>query len=295
MRTTSPRSASGGAEDVVTRDGLATLGAQATELMRLLDGVFARWSTRVGARELTLPPILPVADLASLDVYQNFPHLAMVATTLDATTLVSSGGAIGAQIDTGRLAPALMGMPSAVCYGVYLHLRGRTLDDTLITAVGTCYRNEQRYEGLRRLAAFRMREVVALGGPEHTRSHTDRFSDLVVSFATQIGLSVDRQPANDPFFDSAAPQALWQQLVPVKHEFVVDDLAIASVNEHRTFFGERCAIRRAAVRAPVTSSCVAFGLERWVSVLATRYQGDLAAAIEAVRQAHATVDASREE
>lgn len=289
MTTTSLRD-----EEVVTKDGFAALGPRATELIRLLDEVFAGWGAHAGARELTLPPVLPVADLAALDVYQNFPHLAMVATTLD-TASFAAAGPPGARIAVEHLAPAPVGLPSAVCYGVYLHLRDRSVQDTLVTAAGTCYRNEQRYEGLRRLGAFRMREVVALGSPEHTAAHLDRFSDLVIAFATRAGLSVERQAANDPFFDAAAPQALWQQLVPVKHEFVVDDLAIASVNEHRTFFGERCGIRRAGVRAPATSSCAAFGLERWVSVLATRYEGDWTAAVEAVRRARAAVAAGREE
>jgi hypothetical protein len=284
------------AEDVVVKNGVATLGPQPTSLIRLLDEIFAGWGSQAGAHEFTLPPILPVSDLAALEVYQNFPHLAMVATTLSTDAAAFTvDEAPDAEIGTDQLMPAGVGLPSAVCYGVYLHLRDRALHDTLVTAVGTCYRNEQRYEGLRRLGAFRMREVVALGSPEYTRSHIDRFSELVLAFATQVGLSVERQVANDPFFDTATPQALWQQVVPVKHEFVVDDLAVASVNEHRTFFGERCGIRQAAVRAPATSSCAAFGLERWVSVLAARYEDDWAAILEVVQQARAAVDTSRKD
>jgi seryl-tRNA synthetase len=157
------------------------------------------------------------------------------------------------------------------------------VENLLTTAAGTCYRNELRYEGLRRLGAFRMREVVAIGDPDHASAHLARFTTLIMDFADRLGLPMQRQAANDPFFDAAAPQAVWQSIVPVKHEFVVDGLAIASVNEHHTFFGERCAIRRAGANMPVSSSCAAFGLERWISVLVDRFDGDWDSITDAVR------------
>ena len=40
-------------------------------------------------------------------------------------------------------------------------------------------------------------------------------------------------------------------------------MAIASLNFHRTFFGERFDIRHPA-GDPVCTGCVAFGLERWL-------------------------------
>jgi hypothetical protein len=212
----------------------------------------------------------------------------MVATTLD-TEKFANGSTHPEHIGAEGLDASRFGLPSAVCYGVYLHLRDRALDNALMTVVGTCFRNEQHYDGLRRLGAFRMREVVALGSPEHARAHIDRFTKLVLEFAMQAGLSINRQAANDPFFDVEGPQALWQRLVPVKHEFIVDDLAITSVNEHRTFFGERCRIRLSDVSAPISSSCVAFGLERWISVLTTRYEGDWDAVFKAVHRARMAV------
>jgi hypothetical protein len=58
-----------------------------------------------------------------------------------------------------------------------------------------------------------------------------------------------------------------QKLFPTKEEFLYDGkLAIASVNFHRNFFGERCDIRLPDGSAAFTG-CVAFGLERWLSAL----------------------------
>lgn len=267
-----------------TDDGLVTLGGEATQLLALLDEIFLQWARAAGAVEVTLPPLLPVADLNRLDVYRNFPHLAMVATTLDPTAVAPDAGEAG-QLPTGCLHDSRYGLPSAVCYGMYLGLAGRDLpDDALLTAVGTCYRNERHYDGLRRLRAFRMREVVALGSPDHTLAHIELFTALTHDLGEQLGLPLTKQAANDPFFDPDGPTARWQRLVPVKHEFVTDELAIASVNNHSTFFGDRCGIRVAGTGASISTSCAAFGLERWVSVLLATHEGDWGAALDAVRQ-----------
>jgi len=277
------------------RDGIATLDDTATRLLTRIDEVFLDWAMRCGARQMTLPAVLAVPDLAKLDVYQNFPHLAMVASSLDPERLAAVGSHPGL-FEPPDLAPARLGLPSAVCYGVYLHFGGQTLPrNALITAVGTCFRNEAHFDGLRRLAVFRMREIVALADPPNARAHLDRFSTLILAFARHLGLSLERTAASDPFYDNTTPQALWQQAAPVKHEFVCDGLAIASVNEHRTFFGDRCGIRLARAGATFSSSCVAFGLERWIHALSARFDADLEAAREAVVRAHrAVVDEHRD-
>jgi len=261
------------------RDGMPTLGPAATRLIEQLDQVFVGWAADSGAAAMTLPPMQNVADLATLDVYQNFPHLAMVAATLDTGHLPE---AKPRQIDPSSLQAAGIGLPSAVCYGFYLHLRGRTLPDrTVLTAMGTCFRNENHFDGLRRLRVFRLREVVALGQPDEIRQHLSRFTALSFRFAEAADLDVTHAAASDPFFDQNSQQAYWQQLNPIKHEFLFGDLAIASVNEHRKFFGERCAISLES-GGPVSTGCVGFGLERWVQALMERYRGDWDAAYAAV-------------
>ncbi|MEW2623396.1 hypothetical protein [Streptomyces sp. NPDC048106] len=65
-----------------------------------------------------------------------------------------------------------------------------------------------------------------------------------------------------------------QQALPVKREFIVDGLAIASLNVHREYFGKGCAITLSSNKRPAQTSCVAFGLERWLAVLDRRHNGD---------------------
>ncbi|MEE1815088.1 hypothetical protein ACWEPZ_01210 [Streptomyces sp. NPDC004288] len=273
-------------ETVGETRGLPTLGPEATRLLRLLDDTFEGWGVAAGARPMTMPPLLPAADLARLDYYDNFPHQAVVAAPLDlerrATTPFSA--------ETGcfpseALEPAALGLPSASCYAVYLTHQGtRVADDTLVTICSWCFRKETHYEGMRRQLGFRMREIVALGGREHAEDHLAAFTTRIQAFAEALDLPLRREAACDPFFDKGSSKAVLQRLTPVKHEFLYEDLAIASVNTHRNFFGERCDITLESTGGPAFTSCVAFGLERWLSAL-TRRHGGWEAATRAVLDA----------
>lgn len=268
------------------RTGLPSLGPEGTKLLRLLDETFESWGISAGARAMTMPPLLPAADLARLDYYENFPHQAVLAAPLDLDRRADQGfcGESGC-FPNEALQPADLGLPSASCYAVYLEHEGtQVAEDTLVTVVSWCFRKEQHYEGMRRQLGFRMREIVAIGSPEHAESHLCVFTERINAFAEALDLPLSREAACDPFFDKGGSKAVLQRLIPVKHEFLYEDLAIASVNTHRNFFGDRCAITRAETGTPAFTSCVAFGLERWLSAL-TRRWGTWDTAIEAVEQA----------
>lgn len=269
--------------------GLAALDEEPTRLAEALDRLWARWAGESGAVALTVPPLLPVSDLAVLDVYRNFPHLALVSSALD----VAAAGAdrlareaVSGAFDPGSLRAAGLALPSSACYGVYLHYRDRQVpgDGRLVTLLGQCFRNEDHFDGLRRLRAFRMREVVALGTPEQAAAHLDHSARFLTTLAGEIGLPLHRRAAADPFYDQSDHRVTFQQLVPVKHEYVYQGLAIASVNTHHKFFGERCSIALAD-GGPVSTSCVGFGVERWLHALADHFDGDWDQARAAVEKA----------
>lgn len=129
-----------------------------------------------------------------------------------------------------------------------------------------------------------MREIVALGSFDHTQEVLARFTGRIQAFAAALGIELGREAVYDPFFQNDSGRALMQKLSPVKYEFQYGDLAIASVNTHRNFFGERCSIRLDSGEHAYTS-CVAFGLERWLAVLTEHFDADLDAALGAVRAA----------
>ncbi|WP_445396208.1 hypothetical protein ACSMX9_21715 [Streptomyces sp. LE64] len=268
-------------------EGLVALEEEPTRLAETLDRIHVRWARGAGAVPLTVPPLLPVTDLSVLDVYRNFPHLALVSSALDTAgnDRIEREAASGA-FPPASLGPADLALPSSACYGVYLHYRNRQLsrEVELVTLQGQCFRNESHYDGIRRLKAFRMREVVALGTPERAAAHLDHSAWFLDALAGEIGLPLERRVASDPFHDRAGARAAFQQIVPVKHEYVYKDLAIASVNTHHTFFGERCAISLAG-GGPVSTSCVGFGVERWLHALADHFEGDWERARGAVERA----------
>ncbi|WP_328324308.1 MULTISPECIES: hypothetical protein [unclassified Streptomyces] len=274
-----------------TSTGLATLDTGQTRALRLLDAVFLDWAHACGAQELTPPPLLSVPDAERLDILVNFPHLATPATEIVPqcrSTVHDTGEAIPA----GALAPAQWLLPSSVCFGVYLAHTGTELaEDLTVTAFGRCFRNEHEYDGLRRLRSFQMREIVAIGSPEHVRETLARHSAVTVELAAALGIPVEREAAGDPFFDLSGPRALMQKLSPVKEEFVHDGLALASVNLHRNFFGERCAIRLAATGESAFTSCVGWGYERWLHALGRRHRGDWQAVCDNLVAAHASLPA----
>jgi seryl-tRNA synthetase len=263
-------------------DALAILGPDETELVRALDGLFRGWGVAEGATEISAPPLYPVSDLEKFDVYLNFPQLALVAGTLDPHGAKPVGGRFGGP----DLRDVAYGLPHATCFGVYLYHEGtRVAPSTVVTMVNRCFRNEDHYGGLRRLAAFQMREIVALGSFDHTQHVIARFTERVEEFGAALGLSLDKDAAVDPFFAVDGPRALMQRVSPVKHEFRHGDLAIASVNTHRNFFGERCDIRLDGTGEHAYTGCVAFGLERWLAVLVDLHGGDVRSALAAVERA----------
>lgn len=279
------------AEHARARDGLTVLSGAALAVRAELDRVFSSWGLDVGAEPVEYPKLLRTADLATLDYWVNFPHLALLAAGSDPDRAAELASVPESAFGGELLGTAEYALPSATCYAAYLDLRGRTLPATArITAVGTCFRRETHYDGLRRLLGFSMREVICVGDREDVLAHITSFKAKVTGFAHRLGLPLTVEAATDPFFDKDASRTLVAKLFPVKEEFVFrstpDDpgLAIGSVNFHRNFFGERCAISLADGSAAF-SGCAAFGLERWLAALRATFGPSWDAILERVRVA----------
>jgi seryl-tRNA synthetase len=267
-----------------TVEGFATLGPELVRARALLEERFLAWAAEVPADQFAFPPAVPVDALAAFDYFDNFPHLVLLVAPLDAAHHAEAGPREGA-VDRALLADSRYGLTSAACYNVYLHLSGAVLDaPRYVTTVANCFRNETHYDGLRRLRGFTMREIVCVGDADAARALIAAFKPKVLAFAATLGLELDVQVASDPFFQPEGSRAVLQKLFPVKEEFVFGgSLAIASVNFHRNFFGERCGIRLAE-GTPASSACVAFGLERWLAALLETH-GDAATLLRVVERA----------
>lgn len=277
-----------GAATGTTDHGLGVLTADELRLLRAFDSLVLRWAQEMDAEERRYPFLLRPRDLEDIDYYENFPHLGLAAAAADPKRLTDLRGEADGplrELPAGVLNDAGLALPSAACYSVYFDLRGRTLPATenRVTTVATCFRNETHYEGLRRLLGFSMREIVFVGSAAGATRHLEQAKERVLGLADRLGLTMDTQVATDPFFDRNSSRATMQRLFPVKEEFVVDGLAVGSVNYHRNFFGERIGIALPD-GTPASTSCCAFGLERWVHTLTARF-GDARSAAEAVLDA----------
>ncbi|MEV0012530.1 hypothetical protein [Streptomyces sp. NPDC047973] len=247
--------------------GLVALDPVHTALLHGLDGLLRGLAARLGAPEVVGPPLLAAEGLARLDYFRNFPHLGVGAGRFSPDALDGLAG--GQPAGDLPLDPTGHLLPSATCYGLLLSLEGyETGEDGLrLSATGRCFRNETHYDGLRRLWGFHMREVLYLGTKDGAVEHLERGAEFIGEAAAALGLELTRATADDPFYDKGGSRARLMKLDPVKHEFSTPDgTAIASVNRHRNFFGERLGIR-AHSGDPVHSSCVAFGVERWVHAM----------------------------
>lgn len=259
-----------------TTGGFATLGPELTEARARLDATVLAWAREVGARQQVFAPLMSVPALAGFDYFDNFPQLMLLAAPIEPAVLAAGADSARMsatlvrddQVAPEALAPARWVLPSAACYNVYLDLSQETLSaPRYVTTVATCYRNETHYDGLRRLHAFTMREIVCVGPRETVLAHLAGFKPRILALAARLGLTLDIAAASDPFFQPEGGRGVLQKLFPVKEEFVHGgSLAIASVNFHRNFFGERCRISLDGGE-PAYSACVAFGLERWLAAL----------------------------
>lgn len=270
--------------DLDVREGFATLGPGMVRLRDLLEDRWLAWAAECGAASMLFPPLMRVEDLERFDYFRNFPHLPLLVSHLRPERLpdVAKTGLPQGEAETGDLTSAGWALPSAACYNIYLHLAGTDLEAArYVTTVATCFRNEERYDGLRRLHGFTMREIVCIGTRDEVQDHLRTFKTKVTAFGERLGLGLTVEAGSDPFYQPQSGRAVLQQLFPQKEELLYDGtLAIASFNFHRNFFGERCRIR-AADGQPAFSGCVAFGIERWLHALLASH-GSAEAAGEAL-------------
>ncbi|WP_088286360.1 aminoacyl--tRNA ligase-related protein [Ideonella sp. A 288] len=264
--------------------GLQTLDESQLTVLRRIDEVLRLAGRQCGAKEIGFPSLSSVESLSKIDYFRNFPHLGLAVAALRAdkvSALAADAAGTGDSFESDALVAPRYFLPSAACYPIYAHLRDRELVDAeRVTTVQRCFRNEERFEGLARLLAFTMREVVVVGAQAQVREFLEERKRWVQRFASGLGLDLAVQVATDPFFEAGGQRARMQQLFPVKEEFVFDgSVAVSSVNFHRNFFGQRWNIRTADGEFAF-SGCVAFGLERWLHALTRRWSGDAGAILE---------------
>ena len=270
--------------EVRIQQGLVTLGPDLVRLRQALEAKLLGWAAECGAVPMLFPPLMRVEDLDRFDYFRNFPQLPLLVARVRPECLHDlSARSVTQTVSTSEMSPAEYALPSAACYNIYLHLSGTVLDGPrYVTTVANCFRNEKAYDDLRRLWGFTMREIVCIGSQDEVQAHLVRFKDRIQRFGGHLGLGLTIEVGVDPFYEPQSSRALMQQLFPQKEELLYQEsVAIASVNFHRNFFGERCDIRTQDGQHAFTG-CVAFGIERWLYALLDRFENDVEAAVGAI-------------
>ena len=265
-------------------DGYVALSGDLLQKASDLDAVIVSWASEIGATDYRFPSMISAKSLAPIAYLKSFPHLATFVTSGDRKkeSLKSLADEYGVAeripVSDQTMEPVTQLLTPAACYHFYPRFAGSRLTSPLfLTTKCQCHRREEEYLPLQRQWCFEMREIVCIGDGETIEQFTDGCRKRIEHLVSTIGIDANWETATDPFFDPTAdPKALAQILEPVKKELCTEDgLAIASINKHRSFFGECYDIQHNKIAA--NSACVAFGIERWLYAMIQAHGGDTAA------------------
>jgi len=262
-------------------DGYVALSGALYDKALELDSIIRDWAEDLGATDYRFPSMIPAKDLAPIAYLKSFPHLATFVTSGQRReeALLSIAGDCGhaehIPVSDDLLEPIEQLLTPATCYHFYPRFAGSRLTSPLfLTAKCQCHRREHEYLPLQRQWCFEMREIVCIGDRVSIEQFTEDCRMRIESLLSSLGFDASWETATDPFFNPTSdPKALAQILEPAKKELCTGDgLAIASINNHRSFFGECYDIRHDKTAA--NSACVAFGIERWLYAMIQMHGGD---------------------
>lgn len=252
-------------------EGLYLRSETFESIVRAISGAVTRLAADQEALTFHFPLVVPVRLLEQTDYVRSFPDLIATLSGYD-------GGEAGfadllAAADAGHfedhLRPMGLGLASAACHSLYPTLAHSVVPEAgrRFEIHGQCFRHEPSPDPAR-MQVFRQHEVVYVGTPEGARRHRDEWVERGLALHRKLGLEVEAEVANDPFFGRAGRMlAANQRADALKIEIVapvassVKRTAITSSNCHAEHFGEAFSI--ALPDGSVAhSACVGFGLER---------------------------------
>lgn len=180
----------------------------------------------------------------------------------------------------------------AACYPLYPTVAKRgpiSMQGGLFDLQSYCFRHEPSKDPARQ-QLFRMREYVCMGTEAHVTTFRQTWMDRGVEMMKSIGLDVEIDVANDPFFGRAGrllannqrdQNLKFELLIPVTSQ--TSKTACMSFNYHQDAFGQKWGLNLDDGSVAHTA-CVGFGLERIALALFAQHGLDVAAWPEAVRK-----------
>lgn len=265
---------------IMAGSGQVMLEGEPLRLFRYFESALAEVEQNWKTQELMTPTLIPADVLAKCDYFRSFPNTVTFACHLEPEASVINAFRARHEkrttVDEGALGD--MATPEAclspaVCYHVYHRNQGLTLpaEGMAYSVRGKCFRYESsNLSEMTRLWDFTMRELVFLGTSEYVLQERERCVQIVGEFLDELGLAVEIRTASDPFYiaPDASSKTYFQLTAETKYELSAvlpnkQRLAIGSLNYHTDFFGRAFNIAVEGA-GPAFSSCIGFGLERFV-------------------------------
>jgi len=241
-----------------------------------------------GAEAIRFPPGMNMAYFEKAGYMKSFPQLAGTVHSfcgndhdhMSLLKCMEEGGDW-----TKTQAATDIALTPAACYPLYPTVAKRgALPATggLFDLQSYCFRHEPSKEPTRQ-QMFRMREYVCMGTEAHVTDFRQLWMDRGVAMMQSLGLDVEIDIANDPFFGRAGRMMANNQrdqnlkfelLIPVNS--ATNKTACMSFNYHQDAFGTKWGLNLEDGSVAHTA-CVGFGLERIALALFATHGLDTAA------------------
>ncbi|MBX3100024.1 MAG: amino acid--[acyl-carrier-protein] ligase [Salinibacterium sp.] len=261
-------------------DGLYQRSGAFERIVRGVEAVASQAGAGIGGPQRYFSPLMAKAAFERTDYLRSFPDLigaigVFRGTDADHTALLRAAHA--GEDWTAFLTPADVALCSAACHSLYSTLPATIPEGGLRYEVqGYCFRHEPSIDPVR-MQSFRMHEFVCVGEAEDAVTHRNAWLERGLEVLAGLGLDVQAEEANDPFFGRAGRMlAANQREMTLKFEITSPvstsqvRTAIASANYHESHFGGTFGLT--AIDGGVAhSSCFGFGLERICLALLARH------------------------
>lgn len=255
-------------------DGLVGLKNEAIYLYEYFDEQFLNIAKELGAIEKKYPTLLPLDAFKKTSYLKTSPQYSMFCSCAleDMNNLSAFNNLVkNSEIKNGIEEPQHVLSPSA-CFHSYLEYENSILEKNhIITFNQNVFRNEGRFnwDDFGRFKDYNVREIVFFGDNDYVKNLRNLILEKVKEFLIKLNLNSIICTSYDPFVIPNMQLYKKIQLAEeMKYEIKMkydneNFLAVASFNLHGNAFTQPFNILINEIQEPVTS-CVGFGIERWV-------------------------------
>jgi seryl-tRNA synthetase len=254
-------------------DGLYGRSGQFEDVIAAFERLIDRIGGADGAEAIRFPPGMSMAYFEKAGYMKSFPQLAGTVHSfcgndhdhMSLLRCMEEGGDWTKEQKATDIA-----LTPAACYPLYPTIAKRgalPMTGGLYDLQSYCFRHEPSKEPTRQ-QMFRMREYVCMGTEAHVTDFRQTWMDRGVEMLKSLGLDVELDIANDPFFGRAGRMMANNQrdqnlkfelLIPVNS--ATNKTACMSFNYHQDAFGTKWGLNLEDGSVAHTA-CVGFGLER---------------------------------